>query len=169
MSTDSEQIEQRVKAALDALGVSYEILPCDPEVADTQAFCERYGVSLSESANAIVVATKKERRQYSACLVLATTRLDVNHAVRRLMGSKKLSFASAEQTAAVTGMMVGGVTPFGLPRDLPLFIDRRVMECESVVIGGGSRSCKIRLSPKAFEQLPQAQIVDGLATISQKF
>lgn len=168
MSSDSKQIEQRVRAVLDALSVPCEILPCDPELADTHAFCEHYGISLAESANAIVVATKKEPRQYSACVALATTRLDVNHAVRRLMGSKKLSFASAEQTVAVTGMMVGGVTPFGLPDDLPLFIDRQVMDCESVVIGGGSRSCKIRLSPKTFERLPTAQIVEDLAFAIQK-
>ena len=163
MTGDDQKIERRVTAALDALGVSYEVLPCDPELADTHAYCEHYGISLSESANAIVVASKKEPRQYSACLALATTRLDVNHAVRRLMGTKKLSFASAEQTVSVTGMMVGGVTPFGLPEGLPLYIDRRVMDCASVVIGGGSRSCKIRLSPKAFEHLSQAQTIEDLA------
>ena len=99
----------------------------------------------------------------TACLVLATTRLDVNHAVRRLMSVKRLSFASAEQTIELTGMMVGGVTPFGLPEDLPLYIDRRVMERSSVVIGGGSRSCKIRLTPAVLEELPQAHVVDDLA------
>lgn len=155
--------EAKVRAALDALDATYEVLPCDPELADTQAFCAHYGIPLQDSANAIIVASKKEPRQYSACLVLATTRLDVNHAVRRLMGVKRLSFASAEQTMGLTGMMVGGVTPFGLPEDLPLYIDRRVMERSSVVIGGGSRSCKIRLAPAVLDELPQARVVDDLA------
>lgn len=160
---EPQEIERKVEAALEALGGQYERIPCDPELADTRAFCERYGVSPEESANAILVASKKEPRRYAACLVLATTRLDVNHAVRRLMGVKKLSFASPEQTVAVTGMMVGGVTAFGLPADLPLYIDSRVMDLDSVVIGGGSRSCKLRLSPELFRKLPQARIVDGLA------
>ena len=158
-----DSVEAQVRGALDALGATYEVMPCDPELADTQAFCAHYGISLEDSANAIIVASKKEPRQYSACLVLATTRLDVNHAVRRLMGVKRLSFATAEQTMELTGMMVGGVTPFGLPEDLPLYVDRRVMERPSVVIGGGSRSCKIRLAPQVLERLPQTQVVDDLA------
>ena len=79
------------------------------------------------------------------------------------MGVKRLSFATSEQTMALTGMMVGGVTPFGLPPDLPLYIDRRVMERASIVIGGGSRSCKIRLAPSVLARLEQAQVVDDLA------
>ena len=164
MSESSEiKGEAQVRAALDALDATYEVLPCDPELADTRAFCAHYGIPLEDSANAIIVASKKEPRQYSACLVLATTRLDVNHAVRQLMGVKRLSFASAEQTMEVTGMMVGGVTPFGLPEDLALYIDRGVMDRSSIVIGGGSRSCKIRLAPAVLEELPQAQVVDDLA------
>ena len=155
--------EAKVRAALDALDATYEVLPCDPELADTQVFCAHYGIPLQDSANAIIVASKKEPRQYSACLVLATTRLDVNHAVRRLMSVKRLSFASAEQTMELTGMMIGGVTPFALPEGLPLYIDRRVMGRPSVVIGGGSRSCKIRLAPAVLEKLPQAHVVDDLA------
>ena len=120
----SSQTEARVRAALDALGADYEVLPCDPELADTHAFCAHYGISLEDSANAILVASKKEPRVFSVNLVLATTRLDVNHAVRRLMGVKRLSFATAEQTMEITGMMIGGVTPFGLPNDLPIYVDR---------------------------------------------
>lgn len=159
----SASTETQVRAALDALGATYEVMACDPELADTQAFCAHYQIALEDSANAILVASKKEPRQYSASLVLATTRLDVNHAVRALMGVKRLSFATAEQTMALTGMMIGGVTPFGLPEDLPLYIDRRVMKRASIVIGGGSRSCKIRLAPEALEQIPRAQVVDDLA------
>ena len=164
----SGSIEAHVCAALDALDATYELLPCDPELADTQAFCAHYGIPLEDSANAIIVASKKEPRRYSACLVLATTRLNVNHAVRRLMGVKRLSFATPEQTRELTGMMVGGVTPFGLPEDLTLYIDRRVMGRASIVIGGGSRSCKIRVAPSVLEQLPRAQVVDDLAVLDER-
>lgn len=156
-------VEARVREALDALGVSYDVMPCDPELADTQQFCAHYQVAREDSANAIIVASKKEPRQYCACLVLATTKLDVNHAVRRLMGIKRLSFATAEQTIDLTGMEVGGVTPFGLPEELAIYIDARVMQRPSIVIGGGSRACKIRLAPAALESLPRAQVVDALA------
>ena len=160
------EIEARVRAALDALGADYEILSCDPEFADTREFCAHYGIALEDSANAIIIASRNEPRRYCACLVLATTRLDVNHAVRRLMGVKRLSFASAEETEALTGMVVGGVTPFALPEDLPLYIDRRVMDRAQIVLGGGSRASKLRLAPGVLQTLPQSRVVEELAVLS---
>jgi prolyl-tRNA editing enzyme YbaK/EbsC (Cys-tRNA(Pro) deacylase) len=132
-------------------------------LADTAVFCEHYGVPLEKSVNTIIVASKKEPKQYAACLVLATTKLDVNHAVRRLMGVKKLSFANDDETKALTGMMVGGVTVFGLPKDLPIYIDSRVMGLDVAVFGGGDRSSKLKLVPSVLERLPEVSIVEGLA------
>lgn len=97
-------------------------------------------------------------------MVLAPTRLDVNHRVCGLMGVRKASFASAEETVAVTGMMIGGVTAFALPADLPLFVDTRVLERPLVVLGGGSRSIKVRIAPEILRRLPGARVVDGLAS-----
>lgn len=164
---DGSVIEARVRERLAALDVDHEVMPCDPDFADTAAFCARYGVSPEQSANTIVVAARKEPGVACACVALATCRLDVNHAVCDLLGVRKASFAAADQTQALTGMMIGGVTPFGLPESLPLYIDARVMEQESVVIGGGSRSMKIRLAPSGLLRLPGAQVVEGLATLTE--
>ncbi len=152
-----------MRAALDAIGLPYEALPCEPEFADTAAFCERYGVAPEDSANTIVVAGKGDPRRYAACVVLATTRLDVNGAVRTRLGVRKASFASAEETGELTGMSIGGVTPLTLPDDLPVWVDDRVMSRETIVLGGGSRSLKIRVTPRVFERMPAAEIVPGLA------
>ena len=159
-----DDIDARVTASLDALGVPYEVMTIDPDFADTARFCARYGVPLDKSANTIIVASKKEPRQYAACVVGATTRLDVNHAVRKLMNVSRLSFATAEETRALTGMMIGGVTIFALPPDLPIYVDARLMELDRVILGGGSRSTKIRTSPEVFRRLPRTSIVPGLAT-----
>lgn len=159
-----EPIEQRVRAVLDRLGVPYELFPIDPAYADTAAFCQRYAVPLDHAANTILVASKKEPRRYAACVVKATTRLDVNHAVRRLMNVPRVSFASAEETTAVTGMMLGGVTVFALPEGLPIYVDERVMALDWIILGSGSRSSKVRTSPEVFRRLPGAVIVPGLAT-----
>ncbi|MBI3824956.1 MAG: hypothetical protein HY294_03065 [Candidatus Rokubacteria bacterium] len=136
----------------------------DPAFADTAAFCERYGISLDHSANTIVVASKKEPRQYCACVVKATTRLDVNHAVRKLMGVQKVSFANAEETKALTGMLIGGVTVFALPPDMPVYVDDRLMALAWLILGGGNRSTKIRTSPEVFKRLPNVTVVPALAT-----
>jgi prolyl-tRNA editing enzyme YbaK/EbsC (Cys-tRNA(Pro) deacylase) len=162
---DGAAIEERVRTRLAALGVEYETIACDPDFADTAEFCARYGIAPEQSANTIVVAARKEPRVACACVVLAPCRLDVNHAVCHLLGVRKASFAAADQTRDLTGMMIGGVTPFGLPDDLPLYIDARVMTQDSVVIGGGSRSMKIRLAPTGLLQLPAALVIDGLATV----
>jgi prolyl-tRNA editing enzyme YbaK/EbsC (Cys-tRNA(Pro) deacylase) len=153
-----------VRESLDALGVPYEVMPIDPAFADTAQFCEKYGIPLANSANTIVVASKKEPKLYCACVVLATTRLDVNHTVRRLMGAARVSFATAEETQALTGMMIGGVTVFALPPDMPLYVDERLMGLDWLILGGGSRSTKIRTSPEVFRRMPNATIVPGLAT-----
>jgi prolyl-tRNA editing enzyme YbaK/EbsC (Cys-tRNA(Pro) deacylase) len=160
---DADPVVQRVMAALDALGADYEVVPCDPALADTAEFCAHYGWPPEQAANAIIVASKKEPVRYAACLVLATTRLDVNRTVKQRLGVNKASFASAEATKELTGMEIGGVTPFGLPEGLPLWVDSRVMDCEQVIVGAGSRSAKIRLRPEIFARMSGAEIVDGLA------
>jgi len=160
----TEDIDARVRASLDGLGVAYEVMRIDPDFADTAQFCEKYGVPLDRSANTIVVASKKEPKLYCACVVLATTRLDVNHAVKRLMGASRVSFATADETKALTGMMIGGVTVFALPPDVRLYVDDRLMPLDWVILGGGSRSTKIRTSPEVFRRMLNTTIVPGLAT-----
>lgn len=157
-----EGVEARVREAVAALGISHEIIECDPDLADTAEFCAHYGYSMDESANTILVASRRPPGEFAVCVVLASTRLDVNGAVRRRLGVRKVSFAPAEVTREVTGMAIGGVTPFGLPDDVPLWVDSRVMACEQVILGGGSRSIKLLVAPGALQRLG-ADIVEDLA------
>ncbi len=156
-------IDQAVWQHLEGLGVPYEMLPCEPDFADTAAFCERYGYPPEQSANTILVASKRPPGRYAACVVLATTRLDVNRTVRDLLEVKKVSFASPEITREVTAMDIGGVTPFALPAGLPVFVDRRVTELEWIILGSGTRNSKIKAAPDILTRLPGVRVVDGLA------
>lgn len=165
-----DAIEARVLAEIEALGVAYETIRIDPDLADTAAFCEHYGYALEDSANCIVVASRDEPPVLAACLNLATTKLDVNKRVRKLLGVRKLSFASPELTREATGMLIGGVTPFGLPsvergrsEPLPLYVDARVVERATVIVGGGSRSLKVGVPGDVFARMPRAEIIEGLA------
>jgi prolyl-tRNA editing enzyme YbaK/EbsC (Cys-tRNA(Pro) deacylase) len=159
VSDDGAAVERRVVAVLDGLGVAYELQPIDPAFADTAAYCERYGVPLDHAANTIIVASRKEPRKYAACVVKATTRLDVNHAVRRQLDVAKVSFASADETRALTGMLIGGVTVFALPAELPIYVDDKVMALPWAILGSGSRSSKVRVSPEVLRRLPGVQVV----------
>jgi len=156
-------VQPSVHNELKKYNINYRVLECDPEMADTAVFCEHYGFSLEQSANTILVASKKtEPVKYALCVVLGTTRLDVNKKVCKLLDVKRASFADAETTQAITGMMIGGVVAIGVP-DVPVYVDSAVMDQPEVVMGGGNRSSKIVLNPKELIKLPYVTIVDALA------
>jgi prolyl-tRNA editing enzyme YbaK/EbsC (Cys-tRNA(Pro) deacylase) len=155
--------EETLRAALDPLGVPFELFPCDPALADTAAFCAAYGFDPDQSANTILVVGKSDPPRYAACVVLSTTRLDVNRVVRDRLGTRKASFAPPELTRELTGMEIGGVTVFGLPDDLPVWVDARVMERDRIVLGGGSRSWKVLAAPAILERIPNVEVVADLA------
>ncbi|HEY4190055.1 MAG TPA: YbaK/EbsC family protein [Candidatus Limnocylindrales bacterium] len=150
-----------LEAALAGRG-EYELFPCDPALADTAAFCAAYGFALEDSANTIVVVGKGTPPAYAACVVLATHRLDVNHAVKARFG-RKSSFAAPDETKAITGHEIGGVTVFGLPADLPIWVDAAVMDRSRIVLGGGSRSWKVIAPASILRTLPNVDVVEGLA------
>jgi prolyl-tRNA editing enzyme YbaK/EbsC (Cys-tRNA(Pro) deacylase) len=148
---------------LNDLGIVYETMACDPELADTAQFCETYGVPLERSANAILVASRKPEGHNAVCVVLAHTRLDVNGTVRKKLGVRKVSFASADLTKELTGQEIGGVTIFGLPAGLPVWLDGRIMDCDWVIVGAGSRSAKIKFDPSQLADTDGFEVVEDLA------
>jgi len=161
MATDDA--ERTVDRALEALGVAAEVMGCDPGLADTAAFCEAYGVDPQDAANTLLVSSRRGEPKTVACVALATTRLDVNGVVRAEVGARKVSFADPDETARLTGMLLGGVTPFGLPEGLAVLVDAAVASRERVVVGGGSRSRKLRVAPASLLRVPGAKVVQGLA------
>ena len=162
-AADATLVEAQVRAALTATGGAFDIIPCDPALADTAEFCAAYGYSPDISANTIIAIGKGATPVYVACIVLATTRLDVNGALRKRLEVRKASFAAAEDTMAITGMQIGGVTPFALPHTLPIWIDAEVTRRAQLILGGGSRSIKVLCPPATLLALPNAVVVEGLA------
>ena len=155
----------RALAALDGAGASaVSVVEIDPATADTAAFCERYGVSPAESANCVVITGRRDgETRYAACVILATTRADVNNTARRELDVRKASFAAVEEAVAETGMEYGGITPLGLPAGWPVLIDALVAGTPTVVIGSGVRRSKLVLPGKLLASLPGARVIEGLA------
>jgi prolyl-tRNA editing enzyme YbaK/EbsC (Cys-tRNA(Pro) deacylase) len=140
------------------------VAPIDPTLADTAAFCEAYEVGMDVSANCVVVAGKRAGEvRYAACVVLATTRADVNGVVRKRIDARKASFAPMDEAVELTRMEYGGITPIGLPDDWSLLVDARVAATSYVIVGSGIRASKIALPGAALAALPHAEVVDGLA------
>jgi prolyl-tRNA editing enzyme YbaK/EbsC (Cys-tRNA(Pro) deacylase) len=141
-----------------------QVAEIDPGLADTAAFCAAYAVSPAVSANCIVVGLRRgERSWFAACVVLATTRADVNGTVRRRLDARKATFAAMDTAVAVTGMEYGGITPVGLPAGWPVLVDAGVVAAGLVVVGSGLRRSKLVLPGSALLQLPGAAPVEGLA------
>jgi prolyl-tRNA editing enzyme YbaK/EbsC (Cys-tRNA(Pro) deacylase) len=142
-----------------------EVAAIDPDLADTAAFCEHYGVPPEESANCVVIAARRGgETSYAACLVTAVTRADVNGVVRRRLGARKASFAPVDDALAATGMEYGGITPVGLPTGWPVLVDAAVVRQPHVIIGSGIRGSKLRMPGPLVAALPGAEVIEGLAT-----
>ena len=148
----------------EAVAAEVGVAEIDPEVADTAAFCERYGVGPAESANCVVIAGKREgQTRYAACVILATTRADVNNVARRELDVRKASFAAMDVAVAESGMEYGGITPIGLPVTWPVLVDALVADTPVVVIGSGVRRSKLVLGGKLLASLPGVRVIEALA------
>ncbi|WP_184841092.1 YbaK/EbsC family protein [Allocatelliglobosispora scoriae] len=160
----TELLAAPVAKALTGLDGDVYVAPIDPTLADTAAFCEAYEVGLDVSANCVIVAGKRgDRVTYAACLVLATTRADVNGTVRRLIDARKASFAPMDDAVELTGMEYGGITPIGLPSEWRILIDSRVDATPWVIIGSGIRGSKILIEGALLKKLPNAEVITDLA------
>jgi len=152
-----------IRKFLESTKLNFEIMECDPDLADTNVFCKKYGIDFENVANTIVVKSKTGDLKYAVCVLLATTKLDTNKTIRKKLKTHKVSFANIEETEKLTNMQIGGVTPIELPSILPIWIDSRVMTRKSIVLGGGNRTSKIKISPNIFNYTPNTEIVVGLA------
>jgi prolyl-tRNA editing enzyme YbaK/EbsC (Cys-tRNA(Pro) deacylase) len=152
-----------VAAALASLTEPAWVAVIDEDLADTAAFTDAYGVAPEASANCVVVATRRAgETTLAACMVLATTRADVNGLVRRHLGARKASFAPQDVAVTATGMAYGGITPVGLPPQWPVLVDSAVAATDLVVIGSGTRGSKLAVSGAVLAALPGAVVLEGL-------
>lgn len=164
-STATDLLAPTTAGALTASGWLEDVgvVEIDPTVSDTAATRERFGLEASTLANCVVVAGKREGvERIAACVVLSTTRADVNNAVKRLLDVRKASFLSMDRAVELTGMEYGGITPIGLPAEWPVFVDSRVSETEVVIIGSGVRRSKLLLPGRLLGELPNARVIEGL-------
>jgi prolyl-tRNA editing enzyme YbaK/EbsC (Cys-tRNA(Pro) deacylase) len=157
MSLVGDPVRQHIEQAG---GGGLWVSEIDPDLADTAAFCEHYDIGLDVSANCVVVEAKRaDRVWYAACMVLATTRADVNGVVRKHVDARKVSFASMDTAVSLTGMEYGGITPVGLPADWPILVDENVAEQQRVVIGSGIRGSKLLAASDVLAALSAAEVL----------
>lgn len=169
-SSRTDLLAPATLSALDALGWLDEVgvVEIDPDISDTAATRDEFGLDASSLANCVVVAGKREGvERVAACVVLSTTRADVNNTVKRLLDVRKASFLPMDRAVELTGMEYGGITPIGLPDGWPVLVDAGVLEADVVIIGSGVRRSKILLPGRLLGELPNARVIDGLGLAVQ--
>ena len=149
-------VEEIYNTNLDKL----EVFECEDEFSDTQSFCDHYGYKIEDSCNAILIKSKKPEEFYTLFCVLGSTRLDVNHKAKSLMGARKVSFASKEEAEEITSQIYGGISPLGLVPEIKIFIDKQVLTREKIFIGAGNRLSKFFLTPESLVELTQGTLED---------
>jgi prolyl-tRNA editing enzyme YbaK/EbsC (Cys-tRNA(Pro) deacylase) len=165
-STRTELLAARTLTTLNTLGLldDVAVVEIDPAISDTAATRDAFGLELDWLANCVVVGGRREGvEKIAACVVLASTRADVNNSLRSLLDVRKASFLPMDRAVELTGMEYGGITPIGLPDGWPIYVDSRVVDEPAVIIGSGVRRSKIMLPGRLLERLPTVRIVDGLA------
>ena len=156
-------ISPQVLDKLTKLNISYEVLKCDPALADTFEFCNHYGYKLEECGNTILAASKRGFKKYACCLVRGCDKVNVNKTVKNLLDVSKISFATKDESEQVTGMTSGGITLIGLPEKIPIFIDKKVLQMENIILGSGNRNSKILLATKDLQLIPNTQFIENLS------
>ena len=150
-------------------GAEIGVAKIDPQLSDTAAFCEHYNIGFNQAANCVVLEAKRgEESWFATCVILGSTRADVNGLARKTLDARKVSFAPMEMAVEKSAMEYGAITPVGLPNDWPILIDKAVADSELVVIGSGIRGSKLVVSGKFLSDLPNAQVLEGLGRIVSK-
>ena len=148
---------------------SVEVSSIDPQLSDTSAFCKKYGIGAEVSVNCVVLEAKRaDRRWFAACLILASTRADINGVARRALDARRVSFAPMDEAVRVTGMEYGAITPLGLPADWQVLIDKRVRDADRVILGSGVRGSKLLVPGSFLTSIPGASVIEGLALQVEK-
>jgi prolyl-tRNA editing enzyme YbaK/EbsC (Cys-tRNA(Pro) deacylase) len=142
---------------------SVGVVPIDAALSDTGNSQREYQLPPESLANCVIVAGRREGvERFAACVVLFTTRADINNLVRRRLDVRKASFLPMDRAVEMTGMEYGGINPIGLPESWPVLLDRRVTDTGVVLTGSGVRRSKLLLPGHLMAELPTAEVVDDL-------
>lgn len=163
-----ELLAQNVALMLERLPNSevVGVAEIDPTLSDTAAFCSQYEIGMEQAANCVVLEGKRgDEKFFAACVILGSTRADVNGLAKRTLGAKKISFAPMEAAVGGSGMEFGAITPLGLPASWPILVDKAVTDSEAVIIGSGIRKSKLLVPGSFFASLPNVQILEGLGQL----
>lgn len=138
-----------------------------PHVAHTYAYVERGGTAASAAAlgwdeHAIVKTLIFEDGERRPLVVLMHGDCEVS--TRRLAaaaGAKTAAPCAPATAERHTGYRVGGTSPFGTRRIMPIFVERTILDLDRVLVNGGARGLLVEISPAALVEVLGAVPVDA--------
>jgi Cys-tRNA(Pro) deacylase len=137
----SEGEIKRIEAILKKYHIDYEKSKHEAVFTSEQAARIR-GVSLKQGVKSIILRT--DEGKFIDDLVPANLRVDTKK-LANLIGTKCLKFASPEEVLEETGCEVGAVPPFGILWDIPVYMDKKILENRKVDFNAGLHTVSIKM------------------------
>jgi Cys-tRNA(Pro) deacylase len=107
--------------------------------------------------HAVVKTLVMEDDRKQPLLVLMHGDFEVStKALARAVGAKTIAPCRPEVAERHTGYMVGGTSPFGTRKALPVYVERTILDLDRVYVNGGRRGFLVSLAPQAFLDVLQA-------------
>lgn len=78
----------------------------------------------------------------------------------RQIGVKRVTVCTPEAAQRHSGYLVGGTSPFGTRKQMPVYVQKSVFDCETILINGGRRGYLLEVAPSVLVQVVKATLVD---------
>ncbi len=137
---------EKVRAFLNSRNPELKIIVLEEDTSTSYLAAQALGTEVGQIAKSILFKTKSE--DYLLIVSAGDVKID-NKAVKELIGSR-VRMANAEEVEQVTGFSIGGVCPFALKQEVPVFLDESLRRYDVVYAAAGTGNTAL---PISFEEL----------------
>lgn len=136
----------RATQFLDRAGVTFTLHTYDYD-PDADSIGQAAAVALGEPAGRVFKTLMVLADGKPACVIAPSDREVAMKKAAAALGVKQAVMMKPADAERITGYKIGGISPFGQTRKVPVVIDASAQEWESIYINGGQRGLQVRLAP----------------------
>jgi Cys-tRNA(Pro) deacylase len=158
MSKSSHISETPATAFLKKHGVPFSEHPYEyEERGGTRVSAEKLGVPEHTVVKTLVM--EDDEKKPLVVLMHGDREVSTKNLARQI-GKKRVEPCAAEVAQRHSGYQVGGTSPFGLKKPLPVFVERTILALDRIYINGGRRGFLVAIDPRELERVLSATPVD---------